>query len=317
MAPSPSLCYSPIMPLALQAFLILFVAGALLRLSGILTKQHAERLGLFVFSISLPATILVSLDRVAFAPTAWKVPLAACILTLSLVLASWPIARLLHLARPTQGGFLLAIGCINSVYFAYPVALATFGEAGLAQAILFDLGQTTLTLTVLYTLAIWHGTASSSGCSSLTRLLKSPPFWAMTIILAMKGAGLHLPSWLHTILTPVHLTTTPLASLLLGLSISFDAVRNTWRLTCLGIALRMLGGLALGGMVAWILDLTGLERAIVILIAGMPSAVTAIIFATETSLDEDLVASIVALSICLGVALLPWLPQLAALLAGR
>ncbi len=46
----------------------------------------------------------------------------------------------------------------------------------------------------------------------------------------------------------------------------------------------------------------------------MPSAVTAVIFATNTGLDEDLVTSIVALSICCGVALLPWLPYLMRLL---
>ena len=299
------------MPPALQAFLILFVVGASLRLSGLLGKPYAERLGLFVFSVTLPATILVSLDRVAFAPTAWKLPLAACLVTLPLILASWPLARVLHLARPTQGGFLLAIGCINSVYFAYPVALATFGDEGLAQAILFDLGQTTLTLTALYALAVWHGTAAPSARSALTRLLTSPPFWSLILMLALKAAGLHLPSWLHTILTPVHLMTTPLASLVLGLSISFAALQRTWRLTCLGVAMRMLGGLLLGVAAAWLLDLSGMERAVVILIAGMPSAVTAVIFATETGLDEDLVASIVALSICLGVALLPWLPTVA------
>ena len=302
------------MPPSLQAFLILFIVGALLRLSGLLTKHHAERLGTFVFSVSLPATILVSLDRVAFAPTAWKVPLAAGLVSLPLVLASWPLARMLHLPRPTQGGFLLAIGCINSVYFAYPVALATFGDEGLAQAILFDLGQTTLTLTLLYALALWHGTATPSAHSSLTRLLSAPPLWALVVMLALKTAGLHLPSWLQTILTPVHLTTTPLASLVLGLSISFAAVRRTWPLTCLGVALRMGGGLLLGWAATWLLSLTGLERAVVILIAGMPSAVTAVIFATETGLDDDLVASIVALSICLGVASLPWLPKLATLL---
>lgn len=302
------------MPPSLQAFLILFIVGALLRLSGLLTKHHAERLGTFVFSVSLPATILVSLDRVAFAPTAWKVPLAAGLVSLPLVLASWPLARMLHLPRPTQGGFLLAIGCINSVYFAYPVALATFGDEGLAQAILFDLGQTTLTLTLLYALALWHGTATPSAHSSLMRLLSAPPLWALAVMLALKTAGLHLPSWLQTILTPVHLTTTPLASLVLGLSISFAAVRRTWPLTCLGVALRMGGGLLLGWVAAWLLHLTGLERAVVILIAAMPSAVTAVIFATETGLDDDLVASIVALSICLGVASLPWLPKLATLL---
>jgi len=301
---------------ALQAFLILFLAGASLRLSGLLTKQHAERLGQFVFSCTLPATILVSLDRAVFASTAWKLPLAACLISLPLVLASWPLAKLLRLARPAQGGLLLAVGCINSVYFAYPVTLATFGNEGLAQAILFDLGQTSLTLTALYALAIWHGAATPSAYSALTRLLTSPPFWALTLMLGLKAAGLHLPSWFHTILTPVHLMTAPLASLVLGLSVSFTALRQTWRLTCLGVAMRMLGGLLLGWFAAWLLNLAGLERAVVMLIAGMPSAVTAVIFATETGLDEDLVASIVALSICLGAALLPWIPSLATALLG-
>lgn len=301
---------------ALQAVLILFAVGAALRLSGLLGKQHADRLGMIVFSVTLPATILLSLDRVVFAPTAWKVPVAAWLLSSLLVLSAWPFARFLTLPRPTQGGFLLAVGCINSVYFAYPVALATFGNEGLAQAILFDLGQTTLTLTGLYALALWHGTAAPTARSSLRRMLSAPPFWALTAALALKAGGLHLPSWLHTVLMPVHLATTPLASLVLGLSIGFAALQRTWALACLGVAVRMLGGLSLGWFAAWLLNLTGLERAVVILIAGMPSAVTAVIFATETGLDEDLVASIVALSISLGVALLPWLPELAAALLG-
>lgn len=68
------------MPSSLHLFLILFVVGATLRLFGVLGKQHAERLGTFVFSVTLPATILVSLDRVVFSPTAWKIPLAALLM---------------------------------------------------------------------------------------------------------------------------------------------------------------------------------------------------------------------------------------------
>ncbi|MFO0706376.1 MAG: AEC family transporter [Nitrospira sp.] len=304
------------MPSSLHVFLVLFVVGASLRLFGVLRKQHAERLGTFVFSVTLPATIVVSLDRVAFSPTAWKIPLSACLITIPLVLIAWTVSRALRLDRPTQGGLLLAVGCINSIYFAYPVALATFGEAGLAQAILFDLGQTTLTLTVLYPMALWHGTQGSSHRTALRRLLTSPPLWVLIAILTVKAAGLHVPEWLRTVLTPVHLLTIPLASLVLGLSISVHAVRTTWRLTALGVGLRMAGGLFLGWIVTLFLGLTGLERASVLLIAGMPSAVMAVIFATEAKLDEDLVASIVALSICLGMALLPWLPQLAAALLG-
>lgn len=302
------------MPPSLMAFILIFILGALLRSLEILNKSHAERLASIVFSLSLPATILVSLDRVRFAPTAGKLPLAACLVTLPMVVIAWQLGRMLSLPRPTQGGFLLATGCINSVYFAYPVILATLGDDGLALAILFDLGQTTLTLTVLYALAVSHGTQSSTPRLALFRFLASPPLWALACVLPLKLFGLRLPPWLRELLVPLHLTTTPLASLVLGLSISLSAIRQTWRLALLGVIVRMGGGLFLGFAAAYGLDLTGVERIVVILVAGMPSAVTAVIFATETRLDEALVASIVALSICLGVAILPWLPRLAVFL---
>ena len=43
-----------------------------------------------------------------------------------MVVCSWFLAHLLQLPRETKGGFLLATGSINSVYFAFPVILATF-----------------------------------------------------------------------------------------------------------------------------------------------------------------------------------------------
>lgn len=304
------------MPATLQAFIAIFFGGALLRSLGLLGKVHAERLAAVVFSISLPATILVSLDQVAFAPTSWKLPLAACLVTLTMLLCSWQLARLLHLSRPTRGGFMLATGCINSVYFAYPVILATFGDEGLAQAILFDLGQTTLTLTLIYGLALWHGSKSSTARPALVRFFSSPPLWALCGSLMLTLLGLRLPVWLYEGLIPVHLTTTPLASLVLGLSISFSVVRRTLILALLGVVMRMGGGLLLGFLAAFVLNLSGMERAIVVLIAAMPSAVTAVIFATETGLDDNLVTSIVAISICVGIALLPWLPRFSLFLVG-
>lgn len=295
---------------SLQVFIAIFIIGVWLRSRAILTKSHAGRIATFVFSFSLPATILVSLDRVVLTTTAWKLPLAACFITLPMVVGSWQLARLLQLPREMQGGFVLAVGSINSVYFAFPVNLATFGDEGLTQAVLFDLGQTTLTLTVLYGLAVWHGAQSATPWSAAIRFLSSPPLWALTCILVIKLSGHHLPAWLLEILRPLHFTTSPLASLVLGLSISFSAVHRTVRLATLGVALRMGGGLLLGLGTVWLLGLTGVERAVVILVAAMPSAVSAMIFAAETHLDEELVASIVALSICLGVAILPWLPRL-------
>ena len=302
------------MSAALLIFIAVFFAGVFCRTFGWLGKIHAERLAALVFSVSLPATILVSLDRMTFSAHVWRLPLAACLVTGLMLVFSWAIARLLRMPRATQGGFLLGTSCINSVYFAYPVALATLGNQGLAQAILFDLGQTTLTLTVIYALALWHGAGAAQPRSLLVRFAASPPLWALGASLTLTAFNVQLPLWLRDGLVPLHLTTTPLASLVLGLSISFSVIRRTFPLALLGTAIRMGGGLCLGIVVAWLVNLGGIERAIVILVSAMPSAVTAVIFASEAELDEDLVTSIVALSICVGVAMLPWLPELSQLL---
>jgi Predicted permeases len=307
------------MPATLQAFLIIFLVSALLRSSGVLTKAHAEQLSTLVFSVSLPATILISLDQITLDAAAWKMPFAACLVTLAVLASSWFLGRLLHLPPHTQGGFLVATGCINSVYFAYPVTLATFGEEGLVQAVLFDLGQTSLTFTLIYGIALRYGTAGTTSPTArlpVIRFLSAPPLWALCVMLTLKAIGLGLPSWLQYVLTPIHLTTTPLASVVLGLSISLSAMRAHFSLAGLGVLVRMGGGLLFGFTAVSVLDLIDLQRAIVILIAAMPSAVNAVIYAAETGLDQDVVASIVAVSICLGFAVLPFLPRLIGLLAG-
>lgn len=303
------------MPQSLLAFLLIFTAGALLR-STLLSKADAERLASFVFSVSLPATILVSLDRVTPSASAWKLPAAAALITLPVMLCAFLLAARLGLHRSSRGGFILAAGCINSVYFGYPVALATFGETGLAHAILFDLGQTTLTLTLLYGVAVWHGTAAGSPAAVAARLVRSPPLWALAIMLTVNGFGGHLPTWLRHGLLPLHWTTTPLAALVLGLSIHAPAIHRSAAVALVGVALRMMGGLLCGALAVHLLDLHSVERAVVLLVAAMPSAVTAVVIATEAGLDEELVSAIVALSICVGMALLPWLPLVAPLLTG-
>jgi malate permease and related proteins len=303
------------MPQSLIAFMALFLIAAVLRAFDVLNRSHAQRLASLVFSVSLPATILVSLDGLAFTSEAWKLPLAAGLVTVPILVVAWQIARVLSLPQRTRGGFLLGTGCINSVYFAYPAIQATLGNAGLAQAILFDLGQTALTLTLLYGLALWHGTASSHRRSVLQRLMQAPPLWALAAILLLKMFGAGLPVALRELLIPLHLTTTPLASLVLGMSMSLSG-QGKLGLAALGVLVRMGGGMLLGFTAAELLDLAGIERAVVTLVAGMPSAVTAVIYAADAGLDEELVAAIVALSVGVGVAVLPFLPPLANWLAG-
>ena len=297
------------------AFILMFMAGTLLRFCAVLTKEHADLVARFVFSISLPATILVSLDTVELDASSWKLPAAAAFVVLPLSCAAWGIARLLHLPRPSRGAFIASSAIINMAFFAYPVILATFGSDGLAHALLFDVGHGVLVFTVVYAVAIGHGPHAFLFSSALLRFVSAPPLWAVIFMVMMKLMGATLPVPIHQALTPIHWTTTPLASLMLGLSLDVNALRGRVIPALAGTVLRMGGGFLLGNLASGMLGLSHLERAVVIISAAMPAGLNSVIFSTEERLDVELAAAIVALSICVGIALLPMLPGIAALLA--
>lgn len=204
---------------------------------------------------------------------------------------------------------------MNMAFFAYPVILATFGSEGLAHALLFDVGHGVLVFTVVYAVAIGHGPHTFSFSSALLRFVSAPPLWAVTFMVMMKLIGATLPVPIHQALTPIHWTTTPLASLMLGLSLDLNALRGRVIPALTGTVLRMGGGFLLGNLASGMLGLSHLERAVVIISAAMPAGLNSVIFSTEERLDVELAAAIVALSICVGIALLPILPAIAVWLA--
>ncbi len=295
------------MALAVITLFAIFALGTTLTKVQLGGKQPAQALARVVFWVCLPATIIVSLDRIVLEGVLWTLPLAAVLVVICLLPISWLAGRLLKIPRPAQGTVLVGTSIMNMAFFAYPVFLATMGEEAFGRAVFFDLGHGVLTFTLTYGIAVWHGSAEGALKRAIGGFLVAPPLWALLGMIVVKVSGQHVPPLLHTILTPVHLTTAPLATFVLGLSTDLTAIRQRLFLAATAVGLRMGGGLLLGIASAWLLGLTGLEQTIVVLCAAMPAGLNTVIFAAETGLDRDLAAAMVALSISVGFsALLLW-----------
>jgi predicted permease len=294
--------------------LLVALLGAMLRWLGMLNRMHAERVVQVLFRISLPATILVSVDRLVFDAGLWRLPVAAALIILSLLPCSWLLAQWLRLPRSSRGTLLVGTSVMNLAFFGYGVMLGLFGQAGLARAIFFDLGHGLLVFTLVYAVAVFYGSRKGSRKEALKQFIMSPPLWAICGIGLLRGAGLHLPDVIHILLVPVHLTTMPLASLLLGLSIDTTALSRQGIAAATAVLLRMVGG----GMIGWIwatgLGLSDLDRLVVTTCAAMPVGINTLVFATEQELDQPLAATMITLSIALGLLCLPILPWLVQLL---
>jgi predicted permease len=284
--------------------------GATLRWLGLLGRTHVERIVQILFRISLPATIMVSVDRLVFDPALWRLPIAAALIILSLLPCAWLLGKWLHLPLPSRGTLMVGTSIMNLAFFGYAVMLGLFGHAGLARAVLFDVGHGLVVFTLVYGVAVACGSRTASRRDALKRFLCSPPLWAICGICLLRAAGLQLPEPVHALLTPIHLTTMPLASLVLGLSIDVSAIARQSLVAGAAVLLRMAGGGTIGWMWATALGLSDLDRAVVAMSAAMPVGVNTLVFAAEQELDEGLAATMIALSIAVGLVCLPLLPWL-------
>ncbi|MBX3235780.1 MAG: AEC family transporter [Nitrospiraceae bacterium] len=302
------------MPPQLLAMVVIALLGAGLRRAGILTRSHLERLVHLVFRISLPATILVSIDRLTVASDLWRLPVTAWLVILSLLPCAWLLSRRLDLPRAAAGTVLVGSSVMNMAFFAYAVVLSLFGEAGLGRALFFDLGHGLLVFTLIYGIAVRFGGRATSPPAAIGRFLGSPPLWAIIVSTGLRACEIHLPDWGRGLLFPLHLTTMPLASLILGLSIDMQTLSQRVAVAAAAVMLRMGGGGVMGWWWSGLLGLSDFDRTIVTLSAAMPVGLNTLVFAAEEELDQDLAAAMITLSIGIGLLLLPALPWLLGLL---
>ena len=103
------------------------------------------------------------------------------------------------------------------------------------------------------------------------------------------------PAWLVEVLRLVGQSILLLVIVALG--VLFDARLLGDRRVIVALALRVLLGLALGLLLAWIFDLQGLTRAVLVLGAAAPIGFSAVVFADREGLHREMAASAASISV--------------------
>ena len=296
--------------LALQLLPIFayFALGLLLRRNGVANREHGDFLLRFVFFVTLPLLILTAVPQVAFTLDKALLPLLnaavnACCLGAALLAARWR-----HLDRRTTGTLAVNTAIANNS-FMFPFILAVYGQAGFADAILFDFGNALMMSTWIYALAYAYGGAGHGGWPMLLRILKSPLVWALLVSVVLALSGTAVPEAVVTIIDPLGQMTAPLILIALGIHFQLQVINLP--LALLAATIRMGGGLLAGVVLATLLGLEGSTWAVVVLCSAGPIGFNAMTLSSMAKLDTELSASAVSLSILAGLI---WIPVLILLL---
>ncbi|MDA1061563.1 MAG: AEC family transporter [Chloroflexi bacterium] len=267
-----SVFFDVILPVVLVAAL----AAALDRFR----RVPAAPIATVVFFLFTPALVFHSLSGTNLpADLSLRIVAAALVVfAVGYALASvW--STLARHPAPLRAAFALAVTSQNAGNMGLPVTLLAFGEAGLEIAVVLFVTIATLGATASVVVA---SLAGGSARQALRAPFGYPALYAAGAGLAANRWDIDLPTTLAAPIESLAGAAVPAMLVVLGLQLSRGLdVRGEVLDTVAANALRLLLGPVVAVAATFALGLDGVPQRVVIVLAGMPTAVFATILATE------------------------------------
>jgi predicted permease len=203
------------------------------------------------------------------------------------------LARVTHLSRSDTVAFLIVVMFVNGGNYGLTLNQLRYGDAGLARAIVYF----TTSALVIYTLGLYIASMGQMTWRDAgAKLLRLPPVYAAVAAVMVYSLSIDIPDPLMVGIQVAGAGAIPVMIILLGMQLADWRGFSALRLAVPAVIMRLLIGPLVGVLAATVLGLQGLSRATSIVESSMPTAVFAIVLATEFDLQPTAVTSIVLLT---------------------
>lgn len=279
-------------------------------------SQTASRLGLFLFWIGIPLSIVSFVHRADLSgPIFWAPVVAWLAMLLGLSCSQlWLRPRRQAWQRPSQGSFTLASMLGNTGYMGFPVVLLLpqLGPDYFGWALFYDaLG----TLFGAYGLGVVVATEFGGGRTVapgqrwrryLVEVVRNPTIAGFLVGMALRPVS--WPPWLDRGLYEFAWLVIMLALMLMGMRLQQLSSWRNLKPAAVAVGIKMLLIPLAVGLGLTLLGFTGPTRLVLVLQAGMPCAFANLVLAEAYDLDRGLTVTCVGLSSALLLVTLPvWL----------
>jgi malate permease and related proteins len=303
-----------------HAYGTLFVwIGLGLVLYRVLPAQGARLLGRGLFWVGMPIEIFTLARHTDFSRLVWLAPTATiCTLLLGFGMAMGLLRLIQHWPQdwfglnsdPHKGSFVLSSMLGNTGFVGLAIAASVLSPENLGLAAFFTVMHNAMGLYGMGVLVAHHfgEREDSDGSSrpwwtSLLAIVKVPSLWAF--LLGVSTQSIAFSEAIEATLNQSIWIVIPCGFLLMGMRLS---QLKSWRSLACGLVPASIKVLLMPAIVALatpFLGIAGEPRLALVLMAGTPTALTALVLAEEYNLDRELIASSIALSM---LALIPLVP---------
>ena len=182
--------------------------------------------------------------------------------------------------------------------FTLPFVLAAYGNQGLAIYTIFDFGNTLMIYIFAYYFAIKFGSRTKSKIH-IKKFLLLPPIWGLFFGIIYNLLNFKLHTTAVNFLEIVGKPTIFLVILSLGIYFNPKITNIGKMLTVFLIRIGI--GMTLGILAVNLFNIEGIMRTLVVIFCGAPVGYNTLIFATLEELDKEFAASLVSISLLLGI----------------
>jgi predicted permease len=252
-----------------------------------------------VFYVGLPALAFVSiLNQQIVLLDAAKVWASAIMVSLGCGAAGWVLFKAL---KTRHLGLYLPISLPNTVNIPFPIISLAYGPAGLFAATLYYIPN----VIMLYSAGVFIA-AGKGWRENLKTMLKVPTLYTAFAALFLNLSKVGVPTLVMKPLDFIGSMVTPAVVLTLGYSLSKIKITSL-PVTLWSSLIRLGGGLAIGFLMVYLFNLTGITRSVVVLMSAMPAAVNTYTIAAKYKNEPELVASVVMVTTIISLLLIPFL----------
>ena len=299
--------------------ILVVLLGAVLRGVGFLTDAFAVAFNRFIFWVSLPAFLFLSIQRSKFVDGSFRAAGVMLLASLAVAAISWFGARLFGISRRSRGAFCHCAFRGNTAYVGMPVI--SFAYAGAPQALQTEIGAlAAIALApciILYNvLAVLVMTPDAMGAfdgsdgaaanvripfASILKGIAGNPLiigcvlGSLALVLRQK-AGVELPEFLARALDSVGKIAGPGALLALGASFTPERLRTAMFGAHVVALLKLLACPLIGYAFAQLLGVSPHARFVALVYLACPTAVASFVMAQSMKGDAVLAGGSVALT---------------------
>ena len=274
------------------AILIGFIFGKIVRIDidGVID---------LVFYVGLPALAFVSVfNQQIVMLDAVKIWASAVIVSLGCGAFAWLLFKAL---KSRHSGLYLPISLPNTVNIPFPIVSLAYGPVGLFVATLYYIPN----IFMIYSAGVFIA-AGKNWRENLLAVLKVPTLYTVILALFLNLNQISVPPLVMKPLDFIGGMVTPVLVLTLGFSLSKVKITSL-PVTLWASFIRLGGGLAIGLLIVYLFDITGITRSVVVLMSAMPSAVNTYTIAAKYKSEPELVASVVMVTTVISLVLIPFL----------